>query len=91
MFENAHLPAAVTEGGLEAIAGREDCEIRKMADECGRWLASFAEYRASLVTPSAMTVWTALVQDEFDRVSETFDRLTDEIRIRSGAADAAPS
>ena len=86
MLANAHLPAAVTDCDLDTISRREECEIRKMAEECGRWLRSFEECRASLVSPSARTVWAALIQGEFDQVSQTYERLTSEMQVRSQMA-----
>lgn len=84
MLEMAHMPTAVADCDLEAIADRDEGEIIQMAEECGRWLQAFGDYRASLVTPPAMAVWSALVQGEFDQVSTLHERLRAELALRSG-------
>lgn len=90
MLEKSHLPAAVADVDLGDMTERDECEIRRMAEECGRWLKSFGEYRASLVTPSARTVWTALVQGEFDQVSDALRTLKAEIESRADPAAERP-
>ncbi|WP_224006560.1 hypothetical protein [Aureimonas sp. SA4125] len=82
MVEKSYLPAAIERTDLDRLGAIDENELREMAEECARWLRSCREFRHSLVTPAARTVWAALGQREFDEVAAIHDRLESEVARR---------
>jgi len=89
MVDKAHLPSAVERTDLDQLDRIERCVVLELADECGEWLKSCDEYRRSLITPAALTLWSALVKSEFEQITEIYERLKAEIfaRDEGGSSD----
>ncbi|GGD28661.1 hypothetical protein GCM10011335_34840 [Aureimonas glaciei] len=64
-----------------------------MVDECRSWCRHLEGFRASLVTPVALTLWKALLHSDVLLVAASGLRIESEIadRLRNAAEDAVPA
>jgi hypothetical protein len=82
MTLHPHLPPAVDYLQVESLRDVRDDELVVMLSECRRWCRNLEDFRASLVTPVAHTLWKALIVAEVLLVAESKVRIETEIAAR---------
>jgi hypothetical protein len=88
-----HLPLAIEYQDQDSLKDIRDSDLSKMLAECADWCQLMEEFRGSLVTPAALTLWRVLIQDETATVAETYDRIEAEISDRANRepSDTVPA
>ncbi|GGD28795.1 hypothetical protein [Aureimonas glaciei] len=93
MTLHPHLPPAVDFIDADSLRDVRDDELAEMLEECRRWCQHLERFRASLVTPVALTLWKVLLHTEVLLVAAASLRIETEIaaRLRDAAEDAVPA
>jgi hypothetical protein len=78
------------QGSLQDV---RDSELQRMLAECAAWSVAMHDFRGSLVTPAALTLWRVLIQAETHTVADARKRIEGEIlgRANSATSDAVPA
>jgi hypothetical protein len=83
IVSHPHLPLATEYFDQESLQDVRDSELLRMMGECADWSVAMDEFRCSLVTPVALTLWRVLIREEIISVAAAQQRLVVEICVRA--------
>ena len=90
-----HLPPAIEYENQDSLKEIRDNELSRMLAQCADWSALMEDFRGSLMTPAALTLWRVLIQDETTTVARTQNWLEAELAHRAATSSddmvAAPN
>jgi hypothetical protein len=88
-----YLPLATEYVDRDALKDVRDNKLARMRDECSVWSDEMDDFRASLVTRTAVVLWRVLIAEERLLVANALTRVMDEMAERKldEVADAVPA
>lgn len=88
-----HLPLAIEYENQDSLKDVRDNELSHMLAQCADWSALMEDFRGSLMTPAALTLWRVLIEGETATVARTQNWLEAELANRAATTsdDMAPA